>query len=393
MAYFRCGGGGVPASVKTDMNAVLNKKFGTSTDYPPADWAPTVNLMGPLPEKTQASASVCSFDDGADDVPTKSLVVTIPPTLSGVSSVTETQTGRNLLDVPAREELTRNGVISSVASDGTITASGQSTGNGDIPITLGTSVNLIGGQTYTFSINGTDTRTGSVYVYFAGGSYISINNANHSGIYTPSADQTITGVTLRMFNGQSITLSAKIMLEIGSTAHAYEPYTTPTQYTADLGRTIYGGSADIVNGVGKSSYKIITVGNSGWNYYASGGYIYKDFNDKVTPTIGDTDHILVTDNPDMPYGGVNYASQFQDLHVYQAQNKAIYIKDTSCTSANDFYTKYSDMQIGYELATPTDFTFTGQEIPTRLGVNNFWSDEGDTEVTYRADIDLLLGGN
>ena len=296
MAWYRCGGGGVPASVKTDMNAVLNKKFGTSTDYPPADWAPTVNLMGPLPEKTQASASVCSFDDGADDVPTKSLIVTIPPTLDGVSSFVETQTGRNLLDVPAREELTRNGVISSVASDGTITASGQSTGNGDIPITLGTSANLIGGQTYTFSINGTDTRTGSIYVYFAGGSYISINNANHSGTYTPSADQTITGVTLRMFNGQSITLSAKIMLEYGSTAHAYEPYQTPTQYTASLGRTIYGGQVDIVNGVG--------------------------------------------------------------------------------TDENG-----------------NDFTFTGQEIPTRLGVNNFWSDEGDTEVTYRADIDLLLGGN
>ena len=295
MAWYRCGGGGVPASVKTDMNAVLNKKFGTSTDYPPADWAPTVNLMGPLPEKTQASASVCSFDDGADDVPTKSLIVTIPPTLDGVSSFVETQTGRNLLDVPAREELTRNGVISSVASDGTITASGQSTGNGDIPITLGTSANLIGGQTYTFSINGTDTRTGSIYVYFAG-SYISINNANHSGTYTPSADQTITGVTLRMFNGQSITLSAKIMLEYGSTAHAYEPYQTPTQYTASLGRTIYGGQVDIVNGVG--------------------------------------------------------------------------------TDENG-----------------NDFTFTGQEIPTRLGVNNFWSDEGDTEVTYRADIDLLLGGN
>jgi hypothetical protein len=39
-----------------------------------------------------------------------------------------------------------------------------------------------------------------------------------------------------------------------------------------------------------------------------------------------------------------------------------------------------------------DFTFDGQEINTRLGYNAFWSDSGDTEVTYRADINLALGG-
>lgn len=393
MAWYRCGGGGVPASVKTDMNDVLNKKFGTSADYPPADWAPTVNLMGPLPEKTQASASVCSFDDGADDVPTSSVKVTIPPTLTGVSSVTVTQTGRNLLDVPAREELTRNGVISSVASDGTITASGQSTGNGDIPITLGTSAKLIGGQTYTFSINGTDTRTGSVYVYFAGGSYISINNANHSGTYTPSADQTITGVTLRMFNGQSITLSAKIMLEFGSTAHAYEPYTTPTQYTASLGRTIYGGTADIVNGTGTDNGKKIKLNSLSWSYDNT-SYSYGIF--LIPSNISD-----MTGN--LKFVCTNYINNGHprnqlldgEIGVFNLSNsnKRLVIRDDACASLEAFLTKIADYDLAYESTTDTPFTFTGQEINTRLGYNAFWSDSGDTEVTYRADIDLLLGGN
>jgi hypothetical protein len=84
-------------------------------------------------------------------------------------------------------------------------------------------------------------------------------------------------------------------IEVGSTATTYEPYQTPTQYTASLGRTIYGGEVDIVNGVG--------------------------------------------------------------------------------TDENG-----------------NDFTFDGQEINTRLGYNAFWSDQGDTEVTYRADINLALGG-
>ena len=29
MAWYRCGGGGIPSSLKGDMNDVFNKKFGT----------------------------------------------------------------------------------------------------------------------------------------------------------------------------------------------------------------------------------------------------------------------------------------------------------------------------------------------------------------------------
>ena len=43
-----------------------------------------------------------------------------------------------------------------------------------------------------------------------------------------------------------------------------------------------------------------------------------------------------------------------------------------------------DEYIVYEVATPTDFTFDSQEINTMLGYNAFWSDEGDSEVTYRS---------
>ena len=68
MAWFRAGGAGISSSLKSAMNSVLNKKFGTSTTYPPSDWPADVNLLGPLPEKT-ASGAIASFSDGADDVP------------------------------------------------------------------------------------------------------------------------------------------------------------------------------------------------------------------------------------------------------------------------------------------------------------------------------------
>ena len=42
-------------------------------------------------EKTAPSAPICTFEDGIDGIPTKSLIVTIPATLSGTSAVVETQ--------------------------------------------------------------------------------------------------------------------------------------------------------------------------------------------------------------------------------------------------------------------------------------------------------------
>ena len=91
------------------------------------------------------------------------------------------------------------------------------------------------------------------------------------------------------------TYNNDIMISYGNTATAYEAYTAPTQYTAQLGRTIYGGTADIVTGEGEDE------------------------------------------------------------------------------NGNAF--------------TFTPITPTPE---TALGVNNFWADEGDSDVTYRADISLAL---
>ena len=296
MAFYRCGGGGIPSSLKTDMNAVFNKKFGTAVDYPPEGWPDDVNLMGPLPEKTIVSSPIADFSDGADDVPTKSLVVTIPPTISGVSSVTETQTGRNLFD--------NTGLFPTSGSVSSYYFKQFDVSSGNIP-----EIHLKAGVTYTFAVDVTSTiEPFNFSVGCGNGSYstdiLTVYNKNNGRVsitFTPTTAQLSNGDVFAFrcprYQAQN-TFDYSIsnaQLEYGSTAHAYEPYQTPTTYTASLGRTIYGGTADIVNGTG--------------------------------------------------------------------------------TDENG-----------------NDFTFTGQEVPTRLGYNAFWSDEGDTEVTYRADINLALGG-
>lgn len=292
MAFYRCGGGGIPSSLKTDMNAVFNKKFGTAVDYPPEGWPDTVNLMGPLPEKTIVSSPIADFSDGADDVPTKSLVVTIPPTLSGVSVLNEKQIpSRNMASMSDADftlnsvhYYTENGVLH---IDGTSTSETSSNNNAFKVLDF-----WLPSGTYYFS-RGATLASLNVPAYlkkYDDKTEVKVNQ----GSFTLS-EKTHLYIGLYVYQKTFSNIKAEICINLGSTAITYEDTAPMTQYTANLGRTIYGGEVDIVNGTG--------------------------------------------------------------------------------TDENG-----------------NDFTFDGQEVPTRLGYNAFWSDEGDTEVTYRADINLALGG-
>ena len=275
MAFYRCGGGGIPSSLKTDMNAVLNKKFGTSADYPPADWAPTVNLMGPLPEKTIVSSPIADFSDGADDVPTKSLVVTIPPTLSGVSLLNETQTGYSVFLPMDIEQGSISGTGSNINSARRIRTAVRKavSPSTEYKIKVNSEVQIYEVHEYT-DLTGSST-------------HLTVNASEYT--FTTKSTTNYLRILFRYSNDATITPSAITELQVTDGALYWKTY------TANLGRTIYGGEVDIVNGTG--------------------------------------------------------------------------------TDENG-----------------NDFTFTGQEVPTRLGYNAFWSDSGDTEVTYRADINLALGG-
>ena len=222
MAWFKCSGGGIPAILKTRMNNVFNKKFGTSTTYQPDGWPDNVNLMGPLEEKT-VSGSVVAFSDGADAVLLKSCEVTIAPNLDGVSSVGVVHTGKNLIDF----------------TQFVIAQTNYLWGYRNVGFPLKK------GVTYTFSCSdavsslrfvSVDEQT--VYAQNSGG-------ATDHLTYTPTADIL---VVFRLWSS-GINVSW-VQLEVGSTATAYAQYVTPTTHSANLGRTIYGGEVDVVQGTG-----------------------------------------------------------------------------------------------------------------------------------------------
>lgn len=384
MAWYRAGGGGggVPASLKTDMNAVFNKKFGTSTDYPPTAWPDTVNIMGPLP-KGKASGAIAHITDGADDVPCASCEVTIEPTLTGVSSVSVVRQGKNLFDKNNPNEV-----------DGYFTTTGFSTGNANAKTIY---IPIVGGITYTVS------KTAGQKFQIATAEVIPTNNAlftdrqagntNTSLTITASTNDKYLWAWVFLDGTDSGTLSemlASIQIEVGSTSSAYEAY-NGTTYTASLGRTIYGGKVDIVNGTGTDITTRIQIKDRAWTREAVNDFY-------VFVTTGITAKALNYNFVCEGYTNAQtYRSNLQDKQIGTYNNTSgrnrFAIRDDSYTNADDFIEAVGDNYIVFENNTPTDFTFTGVEVPTRYGVNNFFSNSGDTSVEYRKDIGLAIGLN
>ncbi len=249
MAWFRCTGGsgsGIPSSLKSDMNDVFNKKFETVLqDYPPENWPGTVNLMGPLSEKT-VSGSIVTFDDGADAVLLKSCEVTIAPTLDGVSSVDVVKTGKNLVNIPDSAEITRNQLISTVVP---LLDDFLNWKKGNYTISAKTAETVENANFITICINYTDgTSSSNVYIY-RGSTH---ESGGITGTFSISSDPTKT-IDSISFGGNTGTAKCAVsewQIEANATATAYEPYVQPTTHTANLGRTIHGGSVDVVAGTG-----------------------------------------------------------------------------------------------------------------------------------------------
>ena len=262
MTMFRVGPAGIPGSLKTDMNTVLNKKFGTTAqDYPPADWPADVNLLGPLPIIISTKAPIVSFADGADDVPVESGTFYVVPSqagtgtpspsnpraISGYTGMTITKAGKNLID----DTSFISGLPSTSigASINTITAS-----------TRYAYVNLPkGGVTLTISSRSDDTDLfNNILIYgYKDGFLYQYTNASpgtNKTVDFSACDYIRLAIGARTASYQvplDLTGYGYLQIETGSTATAYSAFTSETLAVSwsDVAGTIYGGNLNITTGV------------------------------------------------------------------------------------------------------------------------------------------------
>ena len=353
MAWFRLGGAGISAALKNAMTAVLNKKLGTSQEYAPNAWPEEVNLLGALEEKT-ASGSIVTFSDGADDVPLKSCEVALPPSLDGYSSVDVVHYGKNILNGEDAVKTANN--IRFYYANGKYYLAG----------------------TYTLSIN---ESVSGLYVRNISTSTNIATKYNSNFITFTLTEKTLIGFD---FYKVGINQDDNVMLEVGSTATAYEPYSAPTTHTAQLGRTIYGGSVDVVKGEGQESYgKKVFDGTEGTGGTPSWTMISVTQGTMFRITVSDKATTSATNTLCSYYTPVAQAQRADGTVSGAGTN--VDIIDNRFSSVDDFkeWLVENPVTLVYELATQTDFTFEPVEINSQLGDNTMWSD-GDMSVVYRA---------
>lgn len=234
MTWFRVGGGGsgIPASLKTGMNDVLNKKFGTSIDYPANGWPDDVNLLGLLEEKN-ATGYVAYFDDGANGVPLKSCIVNVDSSMLRFIAVIVT--GKNRFNASATN--TNQGYI----RGSYLTNSGGEISNVNYNVSEYIRVNE--GEKYTLS--GQTGNAPSICVYDASFNFVSGYRYFNESPKTITIDA--TGCYVRFSYRENE--KAGVQFEAGETGTTFEAY-FQNVYEAELPQSVTGGTFDIVAGTG-----------------------------------------------------------------------------------------------------------------------------------------------
>ena len=380
MAWYRAGGGGIPSSLKTGMNNVLNKKFGTSTTYAPATWPDNVNLLGPLPEKT-VSGAIASFSDGADDVPISDCKFyfnpkqasgtpspTNPLAITGWTGLTAVHCGANIWN-----EQWETGTY-----DATTGQPGYSSSR--IRSKVGNDI-FVQGLTSLYIVAPENVRC---IFLDDNGNVLSAPSSLHNGTVTV----TTGAVWCRFFTAATYggTYNNDISINSPNTATAYNAYNAETKaVTWTEQGTIYGGYVT-KDKVVKTWSDSIALNTLEWYKTTVSGETYfmaylDDGNLDNTKIEGKATTYLLD----------GILADKAGFFVSNGSTCAVYIRDDNYTTAEDFTANVTG-SITYLLETPIEYDITALNLATYYGDNNFWS-EGDTaSVDYRADIALALGG-
>lgn len=249
--------GSILLSTANAIGAMLNKKYNTDRGFKPKEWASAGRKMKPLETDTK-SGSIVNIQ-GAKETPLLSLVATISPTSSGVSSVTEMQTGKTVF-LPMDIE------------QGTISGSGY---NSDSIARIRTAERkaVSPSTLYKIKVN-SEVQIYEVHEYtdLTGSStHLTVNASEYT--FTTKSTTNYLRILFRYSNNATIRPSAITELQVTDGALCWNTY------TADLGRTIYGGSVDLVNGTGTDengndfTFDAQDINASGdvENYYTSAG--------------------------------------------------------------------------------------------------------------------------
>ena len=352
-----------------------------------------------------ASGSIVHIEDGADNIPVKSLVSEIvavesgsgekspenPYTISGFANGVITRCGKNLFDINA---LTATGITisgnSAVGSATTFFSAFSSGININIPKSSVLTLSVSGYTEANQGTNGAGVRFKIKYTDNTE-SILTFLNATTSELrqsITTESGKTISYIYIDYgSNGNNIWHFSNIQLEIGTTATTYEPYTSNT-YTFAFGQTVYGGHFDnkgnlIVTHI-MLKFSDLNFNNSNpAQHVFRGDYSGVYFsNMKFPPSSNVATEDFTERYVAMAWQPISASDNGRfALNDYGTLARFVFI-DYNFSTQSDFETARANDKIIVELKNPIVLSITSQDIPTLLGENNIFSNCGDLEVNY-----------
>ena len=160
--------------------------------------------------------------------------------------------------------------------------------------------------------------------------------------------------------------------------------------------TVYSGTLDVVSGVltiDKVFVRFADVTWSKWTDSQTGkyGFYFTPSDSKTSDYTGDPDFLCSMFKPVQTGTRTTFIRNGADKTMcHVATSKAFYVIDNDYSDQNAFASAVENGQIVYELDTPQTYQLTPIEVTTLFGDNVVWSDAGDVDVTYRADIQKYI---
>lgn len=177
-----------------------------------------------------------------------------------------------------------------------------------------------------------------------------------------------------------------VMLNLGETIEDYVPYdSNSATYTHSMS-TMYGGTVDMVSGVETSEWATKKVGALTWARTDSGYGFYRFYAD-IAGKKGGSFNLASTA---FPVSSSSAGADQQDGEIKGANGNTVYIRYDNCTSVPDFLAMFSDIDIYYELATPTTSQGAGSAVELLKGDNVLSTDGDDLAVNFKAYPDDRL---
>ena len=216
--------------------------------------------------------------------------------------------------------------------------------------------------------------------YISGGWTTPTNNI----ISVPSNARYMRFTTNDNYGG---TYNNDISINYPSTDTEYHAY-QGTTYTTALGRTVYGGTLDVMSGVLTVDRAITDLGERTW--YANSGGFYSTINNGAQ----DAKYSICEQYAFVPTANAATASAIASNlengeYAWYSSQSRIFIKDSAYSDATTFKTAMSGVHCVYPLATPQTYQLTAQQITLLTGDNNIWSD-GAVTLEYGQNPSVLF---